>query len=324
VKVLAIRLGRFGDLVLLLPALALLKARLPKSHLTLLTDTRWAPLAKMCPAIDDIIAVDRIEMRDAPPWCSIPGIIRLMSDVRRRRFDAAIDCHGFRETSLLAWWSRAPQRWGLKRFDQSFLGFCFNRPPVVEDKSLHASASFFRLVDHFAPSHGSENSLPPLVVPGDALQWASERLPKGPFAVLFVDAPVPERVWPLDRFGAVADHITGNLRIAVVVVGNKNQGLRGFGKDTPVFSGLSIPHLAALIAKASLLVSNDTGPMHLGPALGVPTVGIFSVGIPTHFRPTGSEDRYVQGDPIDTVGVDEVVGAVSQVWKSTDPRNLRR
>jgi ADP-heptose:LPS heptosyltransferase len=91
-----------------------------------------------------------------------------------------------------------------------------------------------------------------------------------------------------------------------------------------IFSALSISRLAAVIASAGMMVSNDTGPMHLGPAFGVPTIGIFSVGIPTHFRPTGVRDRFVQGNPIEKVGVDEVVRAVDQVWSSIDRRDPQR
>ena len=322
-KVLAIRLGRFGDVVLLFPALALLKARMPKSHVTLLTDTRWAPLAAMCPAIDEVLAVDRLEMRDGHPWRAIGGIVRLMSDLRRRGFDAVIDCHGFRETSLLAWWSGAPERWGLKRFDQSFLGFCFNRPPVIEDKSLHASESFLRLIRSFAPVGRAVSPQAPLVIPEAAVRWAAETLPPAPFALLFVDAPVPERIWPLDRFAAVAEHIVKNHCRFVVVVGRNAEQLERSDRIR-VLSDLSIPRLAALISRAEILVSNDTGPMHLGPALGVPTVGIFSVGIPTHFRPTGPADRYVQGNPIQTVEVNEVVSVVDEVWESIDRPDLQR
>ena len=320
-KVLAIRLGRFGDLVLLLPALSLLKARLPQCHLTLLTDTRWAPLAEMCPAIDEIIAVDRIEMRDGPPWRAIGRIGRLLSDVRRRRFDVALDCHGFRETSLLAWWSRAPQRWGLKRFDQSFLGFCFNRPPVLEDKSLHASQSFVRLINSFVPLPERVESRPPLVIPEDALRWAQETFRRSRPVVLFVDAPVPARIWPLERFTALAEYIVVKLQTHVVIIAERPLKLQN--PNTQVLSGLSISRLAAVIARARFLVSNDTGPMHLGPALGIPTLGIFSVGIATHFRPTGPMDRYVQGNPIETVGIEEVVAVVREMWGSTDPQSPR-
>ena len=321
-KVLAIRLGRFGDLILLLPALSLLKARSPECHLTLLTDTRWAPLAQMCPAIDDIIAVDRIDMRDGPPWRAIGRIFQLMSHVRRRRFDVALDCHGFRETSLLAWWSRAPQRWGLKRFDQSFLGFCFNRPPVLEDKSLHVSQSFVRLISSFVSAPVMVETQQPLVIPAEALRWAQQTLRHSRPVVLFVDGPVPSRIWPIERFTALAEHIVGKLSTPVVILAERPLKLQG--KDVQVLSGLSISQLAAVVASARFVVSNDTGPMHLGPALGVPTIGIFSVGIPTHFRPTGPMDRYIQGNPIDTVGIDEVVALVTEMWESTDPPDPRR
>jgi heptosyltransferase-2 len=276
----------------------------------------------MCPAIDDIITVDRIDMRDGPPWRAIGRIGKLMADVRRRRFDVALDCHGFRETSLLAWWTRAPQRWGLKRFDQPFLGLCFNRPPVLEDKSVHASQSFVRLVSSFVGLPEKVETLPPLVIPEEALGWAQRTLPRSSPVVLFVDAPVPARLWPLERFAALAEHIVGNLRTPVVMVAQRPQKLER--QDVQVLSGLSIPRLAAVVARARLLVSNDTGPMHLGPALRIPTLGIFSVGIPTHFRPTGPLDQYVQGNPIDTIGVDTVAAIVDQIWEATDPQGPRR
>src|SRR5262249_34424670 len=142
VKLLAIRFARFGDIVLLLPALCRLKSAQPDVHLTFLTGHRCAPLAAMCPAIDEVISVDRIAMRDGP-WCSaIRDMGRLIRDVRRRKFESVMDCHGLRETNLLAWLSGSRQRWGLKRFDQSYLSFCFNRPPVEEDKNIHVSEVF--------------------------------------------------------------------------------------------------------------------------------------------------------------------------------------
>ena len=139
--------------------------------------------------------------------------------------------------------------------------------------------------------------------------------------MLYVDAPVKERIWPLDRFVDLANHIMTNLGSPVVVLSGSGPALNTFPPEVQIFSGLSISRLAAVIASARMLVSNDTGPMHFGPAFGVPTVGIFSVGIPTHFRPTGVRDRYVQGNPIEKVGVDEVSSAVDQVWSSIDRRD---
>lgn len=322
-KILAIRLARFGDIVLLLPALTLIKARLPASHLTLLTDRRWGPLAEMCPAIDDVLSIDRIGMRDGRMRPAVSQILGLVTDLRRRKFDAAVDCHGFRETSLLSRFSGAPYRLGLKRFDQSFLGFCFNQPPVIEDKALHASESFLRIAQRIAPVPTETQAGSSLVVPADADCWAMERLPPSPFVALFIDAPVPQRVWPLDRFAALSDYLMNNFGSSVVILGDSDQAHRVFSDRVRVLSGLSIPRLAAVIARASMLVSNDTGPMHLGPALGVPTLAIFSVGLPQHFRPTGPRDRYVRGNPIEKVTLSEVIAAANQIWRPSgrqDPR----
>ena len=52
-----------------------------------------------------------------------------------------------------------------------------------------------------------------------------------------------------------------------------------------------------MISRCHLLVSNDSGPMHFGPALGVPTLGLFSLSDPRHYRPLGNRSRVVQEDP---------------------------
>jgi ADP-heptose:LPS heptosyltransferase len=71
-----------------------------------------------------------------------------------------------------------------------------------------------------------------------------------------------------------------------------------------------------------LLISNDTGPMHIGPAIGVRTLGLFSVGYPEHFRPIGPADRFLRGNPIDTICVEEVIKTVEEMWV-TAGRDLR-
>lgn len=315
-KILAIRLARFGDIVLLLPALTLLKAQLPGSSLTFLTDQRWAALAAMCPAIDEVVTIDRLGMRDGTLWNALRGILRVGNDVRSRHFDVALDFHGFRETSLIARWSGAPQRMGLRRFDQPYWGWCFNLPPVIEDKAAHVSEMFLRVARGFAPSAGNSQGSA-LVIPNEARQWAKEKLPSSPYVALYVDAPVKERIWPKERYMAVARHIVGQMHVTVVLLSGVDPGWAVSMEGVHVLFGLSITQLAAAIGAARMLVSNDTGPMHLGPALGVPTLGIFSVGLPQHFRPAGAHDLFVQGNPIEQVKTEEVIEAVDRLWTVT-------
>ncbi len=124
-SILAIRFARLGDVILLLPALTAIKLSLPHARLTLLTGHRCADIAGMCPAVDEVIAVDRIAMRDGPVRNALRDVKQLVSDIRSRNFDAVIDFHSFRETNLLTWFSRAPLRIGLKRYNEAFLSFCF-------------------------------------------------------------------------------------------------------------------------------------------------------------------------------------------------------
>lgn len=318
-KILAIRLARFGDIVLLMPALTTLKGGLPESRLSLLVDQRWQALASMCPAVDEVIGVDRLGMRDGPRWRALRNIVGLTQEIRRRKFDLVIDFHGFRETNLLSWFSGARRRLGLKRFDQPFWEFCFNLPAVAEDKSIHVAEMFQRVARRIAV--GGQATSPALVVPSEARAWAQRSLPL-PRVVLFMGAPVRERMWLPERFAAVADHLVRDVGVPVVAIPGSadpdwvNRFLAAAQTRTQIqlLQDLSIPHLAAAIEDASLLVSNDTGPMHLGPALNVPTLALFSVGFPSHFGPTGAQDRFVQRESMDQLRSDEVIGMIGEMW----------
>ena len=327
-KILAIRFARLGDIVLLLPALSSLKAAFPSAELTFLTGHRCAPVAELCPAIDEVISVDRIAMRDAPVLRAFKDMIKLSRDIRRRRFDLVIDFHSFRETNLLSLLSGAPSRLAMKRNNASYWGFCFTLPPVVENKDLHVAEMFQEVVGRVT------NGLSPtgrgLVIPDSLRGWAKQAAPGGPRLVLYIDAPVQERIWPPERFAQVADYATEKFGAPVIVLASC------FGKDLAerlqtasrnpnlltTFTNVGIPELAALIASARLFVSNDTGPMHLGPAAGVPTLGLFSVGYPEHFRPTGSGDRFLRGNPIENIEMKDVVEVVEKMWVTAD-RGLR-
>jgi ADP-heptose:LPS heptosyltransferase len=317
VKILAIRFARLGDVILLLPALASLKNRFPDSELTLLTGHRCAPIAELCPAIDHVISVNRVAMRDGSVWGALRDMAVLVRDIRQKRFDLVVDFHSFRETNLLTWLSGAPVRMGMKRYKAPYLKFCFNRPPVIEDKHLHVAEMFHKIVDGVSSAstwNGSHigRTLGRLVV----------EKAKIPTLVLFVDAPVVERIWPPERFAQVADFAIEKLGAAVIVISSsqspklakKVQNASRHAGSLSLFTDLALQQLASVIASAHLFISNDTGPMHIGPATGVPTLGLFSVGYPEHFRPTGGEGRYLRANPIEGIQVSEVTKAAEEMW----------
>jgi heptosyltransferase-3 len=266
--------------------------------------------------------VDRLAMRDGPLLPSIRAITNLIGNVRRRRFDLVIDFLSFRETNLLTWMSGAAHRLGMKRCDRSYLSFCFNRPPVVEDKALHVADMFQRIVTAVAGNPAQAPPSCPLVLSDSVRAWGSENAPGLPIVSLYVGAPVPVRRWPADRFASVAGFAIERFGASVVVLAGEPESeiaesvrrLCRRPEKVSVFSRLTIPQLAALIARSRLLVSNDTGPMHLGPALAVPTLGIFSVGYPEHFRPLGEHSRFVRANPIGDVSAEAVMRQVEEMW----------
>jgi ADP-heptose:LPS heptosyltransferase len=328
VKILAIRFARLGDVILLLPALVSLKRRLPDSDLTLLTGHRCAPIAELCPAIDHVMAVDRVAMRDGPWWRALRDMGKLIGDIRNQQFDIVVDFHSFRETNLLTWLSGSPVRIGMKRHNEPYLAFCFNRAPVLEDKTIHVSDMFNKVVDTVVGSEsmdarsGTENVLGRLTVEKS----------KQPAVALYVDAPVPERIWPPERFAALADFMIEEMEARVLVIASREgAGLarevgnasRNKAKLT-VLTDLNVHQLAASIASVHLLVSNDTGPMHIGPAVGVSTLGLFSVGFPEHFRPIGVCDQFLRANPIAAIPLEDVIRAVKKMWVTAVDPGLRR
>jgi len=329
VRILAIRFARLGDVLLLLPALASLKEQFPDSKLVFLTGHRCAPIAEMCPAIDEVISVDRIAMRDGPVINALAEMMRLVRTIRSRQFDMVIDFHSFRETNLLTRLSGAKVRIGMKRHRAAYWGFCFNRPPVLEDKSIHVAEMFERVVAAI-PSPGLRPPSPggagPVLQISASIQQQQQKI------ALFVDAPVRDRIWPQERFAAVADFAIEKLDATVVVISSaagaelaaRVRAASKHGQQLSVVSNVGLPELAATIASSRLLVSNDTGPMHIGPAVGVPTLGLFSVGYPEHFRPIGPTDRYLRGNPIEKIEVQDVIANVEEMWITAAGPDLRR
>src|SRR5262249_33964882 len=165
---------------------------------------------------------------------------------------------------------------------------------------------------------------PALSVPEHYAKPAARRI------VLYVAAPVSERIWPPDRFAAVADFGIEKLGAEVVVISSRERAdlagrvkkLSRHGHCLSVFTDLSLPELVGVIRSAQLFISNDTGPMHIGPAVGVPTLGLFSVGYPEHFRPIGTHDSFLRADPIEGIGIEEVLQTVERMLITAD-RDLR-
>jgi ADP-heptose:LPS heptosyltransferase len=208
-------------------------------------------------------------------------------------------------------------RIGMKRYEAPFLGSCFNLPPVLEDKSLHVAEMFQKVAAAIPAASSSEIRQSQGVLGRLNVEKAKKKT-----VVLYVDAPVPERIWPPERFAEIADFVIEKLGAVVTVISSSDRPeltsrikAASRNRDNVAgFSNLDLRELATTIASGHLLVSNDTGPMHIGPAVGVPTIGLFSVGYPEHFRPTGKHDRFLRGNPIAAIEARNVEKVIEEIW----------
>jgi ADP-heptose:LPS heptosyltransferase len=211
----------------------------------------------------------------------------------------------------------------MKRHERAYLSYCFNLPPIHEDKALHVS-EMFRLivtsvVDGCRPASPSGQIIR---VPASAQEWAAQATPSSPLISLYVGAPVAVRQWSVEGFARVADFAVEELGASVAVLAgppdselaDRVQKLCRNPERVSIFNHPSVSELTAIIARSRLLVSNDTGPMHLGPLLGIRTLGLFSVGFPEHFRPLGEHSRFLRANPIEKISADDVIQSIKQMW----------
>ena len=328
-RILVIRYGRLGDLVLLIPALRALRRQFPSAHISALVDQRYAAVPEMCSAVDRVIASDRIGMRDSPWWSGALGALRSAQELRKARYDLVIDFHGFRETNLLAWYSRAPWRIGLRRNEPSYLPFCFNLEPVPEDQNQHVADRFVSLVEAVGVSPGTRDIR--LEVPSENRTMAERFLrEKGMdgFPCLIgmnLGASAADKMWPAAHFAALADKLADRFDPGILFLcgpGEEDllrQARSSLKTDRYALAGqLGLKDLAAVISRCQLLVSNDSGPMHFGPALGVPTLGLFSLSDPLHYQPLGNRSRVVRKVPVGDIEVDEVFEQVVEMLEESE------
>ena len=316
-KILAVRFGRLGDVILLLPSLHELKSCFPGASLTFVTDHRHAPLAELCPFIDRVIPLNRLAMRDGQKAAALMAMWRLLCSLRDLHCDLAVDFHGFGESNLLTWLSRATHRVGLKKSNQTYYQFCFNTPPVIEDKNLHV-ADMFRRVVHAIPGVTPRGSqLAKVLIVQDSVKERIRSIAvNSPLMTLFVGARAADHLWPAARFARLADLMVERFGASVMVAtgtGDFEAGLAQTVRATArnrdriwSLGAIEISDLVGIIASSKLLVSNDTGPMHIGPAVGVPTLGLFSLSSPQHYRPVGPASEYLIGNPIEKIELEEV------------------
>ena len=325
-RVVFLRTDRLGETVLNLPAVAALRAAWPHASVTFVGRGELAPLVEQAPGVDRVLVYD-----EARPRSWIVRALLLAGRLRRESFDVAIVSNPKKELHLATWLAGIPCRigydhkwsWSLTRRipDRKGLG---ERHEVEYNVALLAALGLpvtvpsWRLplfpkedaeVSQLLKQHGVAASVPVVAVH----PWASN----------------PVKQWPLDRFNTLLGLLSVRRAVVTAVIGGPeetDQAQKFLGSARPGimnFVGqLSLRQLAAFLRQAAVLVSNDSGPVHVAAAVGTSTVVLFGVPSeavgPRRWGPWGEGHTVLSKPSLADIQVDEVMEAIQQKLGKAD------
>ena len=219
-------------------------------------------------------------------------------ELRRREFDLAFKARMHVREHLLIALSGARRRAAFA-FGQG--DRVLTDPVSVGDPHRHKTEDWLKLLEPFGGP--VSEATPRLHVSEAERNWANEYLhahgvsPRGLVVGIHPGASIPEKRWPLDRFDAVAHSLGRRADVKVLAFVDPAGYGSSIGEgDDVITTKVALREMIALIERCALLICNDSGPMHIAGALGVPTVAIFGSGIASWFAPLGEGHVLISGD----------------------------
>lgn len=294
-NVLCIRLDYLGDVLMTTPALRALKQSLPGCRLTLLTSRSGAEVARFIPEVDAAIEYDApwLKSSDARDARADMAMIR---HLRKQRFDAAVIFTVYSQnplpSALLCYLARIPLRLAHCHENPYQLLTNWVRDPEPQERVRHEVRRQLDLVASVGARTGDER-LSFRIEPGDA-DWAASCMHAlgiaagAPWVLLHPGASAASRRYPARHWKAVARELADRLQCPLVLTGGAQEAAladevrAGIARAHSLAGQLSLGQLAALIAAAPLVISNNTGPAHIAAAVGTPVVDLYALTNPQH------------------------------------------
>jgi heptosyltransferase II len=303
-----------GDAVMVIPALRALRETFPGARLTMLCTPRTAAVFENSAYLDEVLLLRLTGARGIGEFLTT-GLLSLAGTMRRlraRRFDVVVDFDNYYNwTTFIAFATGAPSRVGFDPPGQGRRFLLTHRVPHVGNR--HMVEFYLDLVRAIGADTADKTI--ELRIPPEAEQWATDFLAAdGEFRdgrPLVILSPGRSEAWhfirwPEENFVAVAEalhkrpgaHVLlmgGDAevpiaeRITAMLSARKIAVTNAAGKTSLMQSG-------ALLKQADLLICNDSGPMHIGAAVGVPTLAVFGPANQSRWAPYGPEHRVVRLD----------------------------
>lgn len=308
--ILVIKMSALGDVIQALPVIPALKERFPGSRIHWLVEEAAEPVVRCHPGIHRVLVSRRSawprDLRKPGAWPMAMSQIRALVAELRRPYDLAIDLQGLLKSGIWMGVAKARRKVGFKGARERLSRLFLNEAIGGINAELHAVEKYLQLVARLGCSKVERPEFG-LRAPREAMARMRSLLaskgwdPDGPWAVLVPCARWASKRWSQAGFARLGDRLVKDLGLQVALV--------GLGQDKPLLEGITagmrnravnlagstdVLSLMAMLEMAKVVVSTDTGPMHMAAALGTPVVALFGPTAPWRTGPYGSNSRVVR------------------------------
>ncbi|MDO9066741.1 MAG: glycosyltransferase family 9 protein, partial [Chloroflexota bacterium] len=249
-RILVIRNDRFGEFLLNIPAIRALKERYPQAELTLAVNSTVGELATAVECVDQVVVWDQIR-----------------KGLRKHRFDLCVVLNPTKEAHQSIFLAGIPVRVG---YDRKW-GFLLTHKlkDTKHQGSRHEVDCNLELVGLLG-AKTQDLSLAIKVNDNLYKYFINQKI-----VIIHPFTSDPVKQWPIERFGELAQRIRSELDLKVIMVGLSQDALEVNDSIINMVNKTSLPELAALLKRGSLVVSGDSGPMHLAASVGTPVIALF-------------------------------------------------
>jgi len=303
--ILVVNVNWIGDVIFSTPVFRALRQHYPDAKIVSLAVPRVVPVLEACPDVDEVIVYDE-KGRHRWPW----GKLALIRQLRRFQFDAAFLLHRSWTRAFLVYGSGARQRIG---YDLKNLGHLLTHTVSHPGEGIHRSDYYLKIVESYGvPVTDRRTRLVPSDQSREEIRrrLKSEEIDDGDFViVLNTGGNWNLKQWPPESFAAVIRLLAqeASLPVRIVVSGapkdlERVQRIQNLAAGTPctILAGqTSLPQVFALMERANLVISADSGPLHIASSVGTATIAIFGPTRPEITGPRGEGSSVVLQKDLD-------------------------
>src|SRR4030042_5100229 len=306
-NILVVRNDRFGEFLLNIPAMRALKETYKGAKVIAMVNPYVKELAESVPFIDEIIVWSEGKH-------SFSKLFWLISQLKYRKIDMAVMLNPSKELNILTFFTGIPIRVGYSKK----WGFLLTHK-IKDEKRFEKKHEVDYNLELVGLTGAKTENRSLFIDINDEFSTDLKDFPAGNQDLLALHPWTSDSIkqWPIENFSNLSSELAKQLNAKVIIIGGKDELSKGsgifsdLGKDIINLTGkTSLVQLASLLKKCKLLISGDSGPVHLAACVGIPVVAIFRSDIPgkssKRWGPCGAGNAVIEKPSLSQITVEEV------------------